>query len=64
MHRSETSPEEYAMRHPAIRTRRCVIALIAMIAAGAALAACNTFRGFGKDMENAGEAIQRAGEND
>ncbi len=50
------------MTTPRARRAAPVIAILAAFLTAAALAACNTMRGFGKDMENAGEAIQRAGE--
>lgn len=43
---------------------RSALAALTALALVAALVACNTMRGFGKDMENAGEAIQRAGDDD
>ncbi len=35
--------------------------VLAMLACMVALTACNTFEGVGKDVKNAGEAIERAG---
>jgi len=35
------------------------IALILVVLWAVALAGCNTMRGFGQDMEKAGEAIQK-----
>ncbi len=37
--------------------------LILLVAAGYLLTACNTFNGFGKDMERAGEKIQGASQH-
>ncbi len=40
------------------RLRAFVVATLAV----AALSACNTVKGAGKDLEKAGEALQKAGE--
>ena len=37
--------------------------LILLVASSYLLTACNTFSGFGKDMERAGEKIQGASKN-
>jgi predicted small secreted protein len=39
------------------------IAALMLIMWAVALAGCNTMRGFGQDMERAGEAIQRKSSN-
>ncbi|MCE7973306.1 MAG: entericidin, EcnA/B family [Leptolyngbya sp. PLA1] len=41
--------------------KRVATVVIAVLAA-ASLSACNTVKGAGKDLEKAGEALQRAGE--
>lgn len=35
-----------------------ILAICLLIMCGLALSACNTFRGFGKDVERVGETIQ------
>lgn len=44
------------------RIARGIGLLAAIMTIAALVSGCNTFRGMGKDLENAGEAIQRAGE--
>ncbi|MCC6950502.1 MAG: entericidin A/B family lipoprotein [Phycisphaerales bacterium] len=41
--------------------KRVAVVVLAAVAS-ASLAACNTVRGAGKDLEKAGEALQKAGE--
>jgi len=36
------------------------ISILLLLAIGAGLAACNTFKGFGKDVERGGEKVQGA----
>ncbi|MFZ2873830.1 MAG: entericidin A/B family lipoprotein [Phycisphaerales bacterium] len=41
--------------------KRVAVVVLAAVAS-ASLAACNTVKGAGKDLEKAGEALQKAGE--
>lgn len=43
------------MKHPLLRN----LLALALLAMACTLAACNTTRGFGRDMEDAGESIQK-----